>query len=254
MPGQIWGAGHARLAWLAVVIQLCTWPAATRAQDVTNEYRLTAYPSYRLAEEWIGFGYVGLVAKPDADYSSYYLGKGAFYVPRDWLQLWAGLIGVYTDSTVASNSLELRPFVGIKFIDMTESLKWRYFNWTRYELRLIDTLETSSWKSISRIRSQFRLEIPLATAERAWTPKTWYVFPEVEPVWRSDTGQIDPLRVRFALGYIATPRLLVEFQYYLEFTQPSGSGLEWTNNIWRLNFKVSTDQSALRLLAGGFDD
>ena len=28
----------------------------------------------------------------------------------------------------------------------------------------------------------------------------------------------------------------------------------WTNNIWRLNFKISTDQSALKLLAGGFDD
>jgi hypothetical protein len=242
------------LVSVAVAGLLCSWPSAPRADDVTNEYRLTAYPSYRLAEEWIGFGYVGIVSKPEGHYTSYYLGKGAFYTPEKWLQLWAGLIGVYTDSTIASNSLELRPFVGAKFIDMTESMKWRYFNWTRYELRLIDTLDTSSWKSISRIRSQFRLEIPLASGEQAWTPKTWYVFPEIEPIWRSDTGQIDPLRVRFALGYIASPRLLVEFQYYLEFTQPSGSGLAWTNNIWRLNFKVSTDKSALRLLAGGFDD
>ena len=46
----------------------------------------------------------------------------------------------------------------------------------------------------------------------------------------------------------------MEFQYYAEFAQPSGSGLVWTNNIWRLNFKVSTDMSALKLAAGGFDD
>ena len=243
------------LARLAVAGLIWAAPAATRAADVTNEYRLTAYPSYRLAEEWIGFGYVGIVAKPEADYSSYYLGKGAFYTPENWLQLWSGLIGVYTNFTNQnSNTLEVRPFVGVKFIDMTEGWKWRYFNWTRYELRLIDTLDTGSWNSISRVRSQFRVEIPLASADRAWTPKTWYVYPEVEPIWRSDTGQIDPLRVRLALGYVANPRLLVEFQYYLEFTQPTGSGLVLTNNIWRLNFKVSTDKSALKLLAGGFDD
>jgi hypothetical protein len=244
-----------RLAWLSVAGVLWAWPSAPRAADVTNEYRLTAYPSYRLAEEWIGFGYVGIVAKPDADYSSYYLGKGAFYTPEKWLQLWAGLIGVYTDFTnQSSNTLELRPFVGAKFIDMTEGWKWRYFNWTRYELRLIDTLDTDSWNTIQRVRSQFRLEIPLAGPEQAWKPETFYVFPEVEPIWRSDTGKIDPLRVRLALGYIATPRILVEFQYYFEFTQPSGSGLVWTNNIWRLNFKVSTSASVLKLAAGGFDD
>jgi len=241
------------LALLAVAGLLSAWPSTPQAADVTDEYRLTAYPSYRIAEEWIGFGYVGIVAKPEGHYASYYLGKGAFYTPERWLQLWAGLIGVYTDSTVASNTLELRPFVGAKFIGSTGS-KWRYFNWTRYELRLIDTLDTDSWKTISRVRSQFRLEIPLAGPEQAWTPKSWYVFPEVEPIWRSDTGKIDPLRVRFALGYIASPTMLVEFQYYLEFTQPSGSGLVWTNNIWRLNFKISTDNSVLRLMVGGFDD
>jgi len=242
------------LARLAVAGLIWAAPAATRAADVTNEYRLTAYPSYRLAEEWIGFGYIGIVAKPEGHYTSYYLGKGAFYTPEQWLQLWAGLIGVYTDSTISSNTLELRPFVGAKFIDMTERLKWRYFNWTRYELRLIDTLDTDSWKTISRVRSQFRLEAPLAGPEQAWTPKSWYVLGEIEPIWRSDTGKIDPLRVRLALGHIATPRVLVEFQYFAEFTQPSGSGLVWTNNIWRLNFKVSTSASVLKLAAGGFDD
>ena len=138
---------------------------------------------------------------------------------------------------------------------MTERLKWRYSTWTRYDW-LIDTLHTDSWKSISLcIRSQFRLEVPLASAERAWTPKkVGTCTRRSSPSGCSDTGQIDPLRVRFALGYVANPRLLVEFQYYLEFTQPTGNGLVWTNNIWRLNFKISTDQSALKLLAGGFDD
>jgi hypothetical protein len=45
-----------------------------------------------------------------------------------------------------------------------------------------------------------------------------------------------------------------EFQHDPEFTRPGGGNLEWTNNIWRLNFKVSTSASVLKLAAGGFDD
>ena len=41
-----------------------------------------------------------------------YLGKGVFYSPVKWLQVWGGLIAVYTDSSVKSDSLELRPFGG----------------------------------------------------------------------------------------------------------------------------------------------
>jgi hypothetical protein len=221
--------------------------------DVANEYRITAYPSYRINDEWSGFGYVGWVNKPDAEYTSYYLGKGVFYAPKAWLQVWGGLIGVYTNNTSKNDLLELRPFVGPKFMGKT-GRKWRYYNWTRYELRLTENMDTHDWSTVHRFRNQTRLELPLASFERAWTPKTWYLLSDIEPIYRSDKDTIDPLRLRVGLGYIASPRLLVEIQYYAQYTRSGGGGLAYTDNIIRLNFKLSTKKGVLWLLDGGIDE
>jgi Protein of unknown function (DUF2490) len=226
-------------------------PSTTQSSpdDVDNEYRITAFPSYGINDDWSGFGYLGWVYKPDADYTSYYLGKGLNYSPVKWLQIWGGLIAVYTDSTVKSDSLELRPFVGPKFIGANQR-KWRYYNWTRYELRLTETLDTDEWKTVHRVRNQSRIEIPLVSGERAWTPKSWYFLGDVEPIYRSDTGQIDPLRVRLGLGFITNRRVLAEFHYFTQFTRPDERGLAYTDNIFRLNFKVALSRglSILRLM------
>ncbi len=226
--------------------------------DIANEYRITAYPNYPITEKLTGFGYVGYVTKPDADYDSIYLGTGTFYRAHKNIQLWIGLIGVWTNQEVKSNSLELRPFTGVKFMG-DNAKKWRYYNWTRYEVRFTETRDTSAWTAVHRIRNQSRIDVPLTALERAWTPKTFYAWTDVEPIWRSDSGQIDPLRWRTGLGYIASPRLLVEFQYYAQYTQPDGGGLEYTDNIFRLNFKVMTKrgvrpQNALRSLLDGSID
>jgi hypothetical protein len=229
-------------------------PAATEPAEVANEYRITAFPSYHMNEEWSGFGYLGWVNKPDADYMSYYLGKGLNYAPVKWLQIWGGLIAVYTDSGVKSDSLELRPFAGPKFVGANQR-KWRYFNWTRYEARFTETLDTDEWKTVHRVRNQTRLEIPLASLDRAWTPKSWYFLGDVEPIYRSDTGQLDPLRVRVGLGRIVNARTLMEFQYFVQYTRPNGAGLAYTDNIFRLNFKIGLSRglSLSRLLDSGID-
>jgi hypothetical protein len=220
--------------------------------DVANEYRITAYPSYPISEKLTGFGYIGWVNKPDADYQSYYLGTGTFYRAAKAVQLWVGLISAYTDNTERSNLLELRPFTGVKFLGMSAK-KWRYYNWTRYEMRLTETLDTDAWKTVHRVRNQTRLEIPLAPTARAWTPKSWYVLSDVEPIYRSDTSTIDPLRLRAGVGYIASSRLLVEFQYYAQYTRPD-SGLKYTDNIFRLNLKITSKRGLLSLLDGHIDD
>jgi hypothetical protein len=230
-------------------------PATTDPPDIANEYRITAFPSYRINEGWSGFGYLGWVYKPDAEYSSYYLGKGFFYSPAKWVHIWGGLIGVYTDIAAKSDSLELRPFIGPKFLGSNRR-KWRYFNWTRYELRLTETLDTDEWKTVHRLRNQSRIEIPLASIDRAWTPKSWYLLADVEPIYRSDSGQIDPLRLRVGLGYVTSRRVLVEFHYFTQYTRPDGGPLAYTDNIFRLNFKIALSKgiSLMRLLDGGVDD
>jgi len=185
---------------------------------------------------------------------SYYLGKGLFYSPAKWVHIWGGLIAVYTDSTVKSNSLELRPFVGPKFVG-SNSKKWRYFNWTRYELRLTETLDTDEWKTVHRVRNQTRIEIPLAAGDRAWTPKSCTCC-RTSSHLSFRHGQIDPLRVRVGLGYVASQRVLVEFHYFVQYTRPDSGGLAYTDNILRLNFKIALSRgiSLARLLDGGVDD
>jgi hypothetical protein len=266
-------AGAAR--WMVVVlggVLLCivAMPAAAQEQppastapppDIANEYRITAYPSYPITEKLAGFGYVGYVSKPDADYTSIYLGTGTFYRPTKAIQIWVGLIGVATDQDQPgkSNLLELRPFTGVKFMG-GNSKKWHYYNWTRWEIRYTETKDTGDWTTVHRFRNQSRLEFPLASLERAWTPKTFYAFSDVEPIWRSDTDQIDPLRLRAGIGYIASPKLLVEFQYYAQYTRPNKVGLAYTDNIIRVNFKLMTKRGVLghrgirMLLDGGIDD
>jgi len=253
-----------RFAVVLSGVLLCAAAASVGAQtssspepppEVANEYRITAFPSYHINEKWSGFGYLGWVYKPDAEYSSYYLGKGVFYSPAKWVHIWGGLIGVYTDSTPKSDSLELRPFIGPKFLGSNRR-KWRYFNWTRYELRLTETLDTDEWKTVHRVRNQTRIEIPLAPIDRAWTPKSWYLLADVEPIYRSDTGQIDPLRLRVGLGYVTSRRVLVEFHYFTQYTRPEGGRLAYTDNIFRINLKIALSKgiNLMRLLDGGVDD
>ena len=221
--------------------------------DILQEYRITGYPSYRISDEVSGFGYVGWVYKPDARYASYYLGKGVFWTPKKWLQVWGGVIGVYTNQYDSSNLLEIRPFGGPKFMGMN-SRKWQVYNWTRYELRLTETLNTDAWTTVHRFRNQTRLSIPLASPARAWKPKTAILFSDIEPIYRSDKDNVDPVRLRVGLGYIASPQLLVEFQYFAQWTRPGGGGLKYTDNIWRLNFKLSGRGGLERLLYGGMDE
>ena len=56
-----------------------------------------------------------------------------------------------------------------------------------------------------RFRNQTRLSIPLASPARAWKPKTAVLFSDVEPIYRSDNANVDPVRLRVGLGYIASP-------------------------------------------------
>ena len=171
------------------------------------------------------------------------------------MHIWGGLIGVYTDSTVKSNSLELRPFIGPKFLG-SNGKKWRYFNWTRYELRLTETLDTDEWKTVHRLRNQTRIEIP--SADRPRLDAEVLVPPggrRTDLSLRLGTDRPAP-PARRARATIANRRVLVEFHYFVQYTRPDGGGLAYTDNIFRLNFKIALSKgiSLMRLLDGGVDD
>lgn len=235
---------------------LCAPNARAQYEDPTgNEYRLTLFPYHRISDQVTGFGYLGYVNNPDKEFQTYYLGYGASYAFNPTFQLWGGLIGTYTDYQKSADKLELRPFIGPK-IFLPNHWKWNIYNFTRYEYRDIQDRDTGDWTGIHRLRSRFGMEFPLTSLENAWQPKTWYGLGDVEPFYRFDRGTIDPLRFRVGIAYIVSSRVRVEFIYHAQFTRPAGSsGLEFTDNIFRLNIKIALNKGIMgRLFEGGDAD
>lgn len=245
-------------AMVRAVVVILLHSLCARAQDdgsLNNEYRFTAFPYYSIGTNTAGFGYLGYVNNPDKDFQTFYLGKGVNHLVTPAVQLWGGLISTYTDSEDDANQLELRPFAGVKLFVPNE-IKWNIYNFTRYEYRALEDLDTHDWDGYSRLRSRFGVELPLAPHEKAWQPRTWYALADVEPYYRFDKNMVDPLRVRGGIAYIVSERIRVELIYHAQFTRPSGShGLEYTDNIFRLNFKLALDRRVLgRVFRGGDAD
>ena len=152
----------------------------------------------------------------------------------------------YTDNRGAADQFEFRPYIGPKLF-LPNKLQWNIYNYTRYEFRDIYDLDSHKWEGIHRLRSRFGLEIPLASRERAWKPKTFYAITDVEPFFRFDKDVVDPLRTRAGLAYVLNDHVRIEFTYTAEFTRPGAgsSSLDYTGNIFRLNIKFGLAKGIL---------
>jgi hypothetical protein len=217
--------------------------------DIGNEYRFTLFPSYKVTDKLTGFAYLGYVSNPEKDYRTYYLGwpAGAYSV-NQWLQIWGGLVGLFTENENSADMLEMRPFTGIK-VFLPNNSKWNIYNFTRYEYRDIQNRDTRDWSDKSRLRSRFGIEFPISSKERAWQTKTYYGLADVEPYYRFDNGKVDPFRLRAGVGYILNDRIRLELIYHTQFTHPNGSDdLEYTDNIYRLNVKIGMKKGIIGLL------
>ncbi|MHC1777989.1 MAG: DUF2490 domain-containing protein [Lentimicrobium sp.] len=233
-------------------------PLGLRAQeDIGNEYRITLFPSHKVTETIGGFGYLGYVWNPEKKYQTYYLGwPCATYTPNSWLQVWGGLIGAYTDNENKADNLELRPFAGVKLF-LPNELKWNIYNFTRYEYRANQNRDTKEWNNYSRIRVRFGVEIPLCSRAKAWKPGSFYGLADIEPYYRFDNNEVDPLRIRGGIGYIMkSAPLRIEFIYHAQYTPPAEeNSLKYTDNIFRLNIKLGLHSGILgSVFNPGFDD
>jgi len=216
--------------------------------DPGNEYRITLFPSHRVSDEVTGFAYLGYVWNPEKNYKTYYLGWPAgTYSPYKWLQIWGGLVGLYTNNEFSSDKLELRPFTGAK-VFLPNEMKWNIYNFTRYEYRAIQDRNTRDWNNHSRLRSRFGVELPLTSTEQAWQVGTFYGLADFEPYYRFDKGQVDPFRIRGGIGYVMNDHIRLEFIYHAQFTHPAGSDLKFTDNIFRLNIKLGLNKGIIGLL------
>jgi hypothetical protein len=221
---------------------------SVRADDIANEYRSTIILQHPIKGNLTGFSQLEYRANPDKGYQTYDVAwPGLTYSVRPWLQLWGGLQTLYTDNERSADKLELRPFAGVKLFVPNE-IKWNIYNFTRYEFRDTENLDTHDWTAYSRVRSRFGVEFPLTSRSRAWQPNSWYGLTDVEPIYRFDRATIDPLYVRGGLGYVLKDRVRLEFVYYAQFTRSGGGPLEFTANIFQLNIRIGLGKGLLRHL------
>jgi hypothetical protein len=224
------------LASVLLVIAILSIPAAAQDKDITNEYRLTAVSAIPINKKWIAWQYSMLLASSDKGVTTIALSPpGIIYKPKDWLELWAGMLPTYNNYYHTSNSWELRPLGGFR-VYLPNEKKVNIYNFARYEYKFIYQNHTTT--HIPRFRDRTGIEMPLAKGDNRWKPGTFYAAGDVEPIWRLDDKFMEKLRVRGTLGYIVKKRLSVEFIYHAEFSGPKGEPKKFTGNIWRLNFKL----------------
>lgn len=219
-------------------------PAPAREVSDQDEYQFNINPHHPLLDQLNMFGNFGCLQ--GADDTKYRFGwPGLDFRANAWLQLWGGLDAYYTDNDQTADQLELRPFAGVKLF-VPNRAKIVLYNFTRYEYRDFENLDSQDWSGYSRVRSRFGGQVPLASAGRAWQPKTFYVLADVEPFYRFDRSEWDPVRVRGGLGCILNARVRVELIYTAQFTRSSpGRSLEYYNNIVELNVRIGLKQGIL---------
>ena len=232
-----------------LVLCVAAWPVRAQDSDVQNQYELEFAPYHRITDKLIGNARLELDYNPEAGYTAYKVDwPGLTYVVSERLQLWAGLLSTYTDTQEGANTLQLRPWAGVKLF-VPNRAKLHLYNYTRFEYPVTENLDTYQWTDNPRLRSRFGVEVPLCSRARAWKPNTWYALTSIEPFYEFDDGDIDPVLVRGGIGYIANDRLQMEFTYTAEFSrQTTGSSLEYNGNVFRLKIKLAIEKGILERL------
>jgi hypothetical protein len=90
------------------------------------------------------------------------------------------------------------------------------------------------------------VEVPFTQAN-AWAPKTWHGLADAEYFWRLDDKYLERYRIRGGIGYVVSKTWRAELIYHAEFSGGNGAPKSHTNNIWRLNIKLSLPRRGQRV-------
>jgi Protein of unknown function (DUF2490) len=242
------------LALSAAVPRSASAQSTDAPESIANEYRVTLVATKPAAEreKVVFFGYLGVVDSPDKQVSSlYYSPPGLIIKPKPWTEIWVGMFGIYNSNKSTDNSWELRPLTGLKLYAPNHA-HINLYNFTRFEYRSVH--QSGSTTSTPRLRNRIGVEVPFTQA-RAWAPKTWYGLSDVEYFYRLNDQYLERYRVRAGLGRVLSKTWRAEFIYHAEFTGGNGVHKAYTNNIWRLNIKLSLPRRGQRVsVAPDFDE
>ncbi|HEY1791032.1 MAG TPA: DUF2490 domain-containing protein [Verrucomicrobiae bacterium] len=216
--------------------------AGSARADISEDYRLTAFPYYTFSNKITVFAQLGYGLNRNGHAQTYnLLSPGAYFTANPWLQLWGGLNDRYNQNNDKADTFVFRPFAGPR-LSLPNRWKWNLYNFTQYEYRATKNFDTHDWSSDNRIRSRFEADLPLSTVEHTWQPRTWYALASVEPFYDFNQSEVSQLRVSGGIGYVFSKYAQLEFVYYAKFRQQNGGGLEYSENIFRLNLKISLNR------------
>ena len=210
--------------------------------DISNDIRLTAFPYYDFTNHFTIFADLGYAWNRDGQSQVFnMLSPGVYYTFSPWLQVWGGFNNRYSVNASKPDTYEIRPYLGPRLY-LPNRWKINLYDYTRFEYRCLDDLETHDWSYSQRIRSRFEADFPLTSTERAWKANTWYTLTSVEPFYVFNGQGFNQLRVSGGIGYIVNNRIRVEFNYYAQFNRSDGGPLLFTENIFRLNIKIKLNK------------
>jgi hypothetical protein len=242
------------LALAASAARIASAQTTGTSDSVNNEYRVTLVTTRPAAEreKLIFFQYLGVVDSPDKQVRSLYVSPpGLIVKPKKWAEIWLGMFAVYNSNKAQDNSWELRPLTGLKLY-VPNHVNVNLYNFTRLEYRNVHQSGTTT--NTPRLRDRIGVEVPFTQA-KAWAPKTWYGLGDVEYFYRLNEKYLERYRIRGGVGYIVSKTWRAEFIYHAEFTGANGQAKAYTNNIWRLNIKLSLPRRGQRVsIAPDFDE
>ena len=106
---------YSYIAFVLLLITIFSRHAAAQDNNITNEYRFTVVSAIPINKKWIAWQYSMLLTSADKSVTTIAVSPpGIIYKPKDWLELWAGMLPSYNNYYNTTNSWELRPLGAIK--------------------------------------------------------------------------------------------------------------------------------------------
>jgi hypothetical protein len=194
------------------------------AQETVPQIWADYHSSFYLSRDWQFYGDTGARYQWDEPkWASVYVRPsirlhGVYKKPSE---LRAGLGVFYSHNEDISNTLEIRPWLGL-LIKRPTIGPLTITNYVRLEERLVDTIDDSEWSNSTRLRYRIGLKIPISPDTREqynFVPFSfewfWDVGPGVEEVFA------DRLRVDVGFGRIFSYVWTAEFHMIFQEARQS---------------------------------
>jgi hypothetical protein len=220
---------------------LCTNSYAQEEDEVINQLWFDYYFYYLPKEALQITGDVGYRNQlSSSDWNQFIIRGSALYSYKSWLGLYGGLGFFFIAQKEITNTLEIRPWIGAKFIVSVDFLSHiRFTNFTRLEDRFVINTQESGKSNDLRLRNRTDMRIPVTNY--LLVDNTFYLRFEIE-FFTSSINIVEQFadRIRFGagVGYKFNYGWRAEFHYYANQTKNTvEDGLLKTENIWRLSVR-----------------